>query len=114
MKGGTVYKQKDIVLIPFPYSDLTGAKLRPALIISNDALRDDHICCLVTSKPNTEGIAITKNAYRQGTLPFPSKVKPHRVFTIDTRIVRKRLCSVTPAFHKSVLSAIDAILQDKD
>ena len=35
MKGGIMYEQRDIILIPFPYSDLTGAKLRPALILSN-------------------------------------------------------------------------------
>ena len=33
-----MFEQKDIVLVPFPYSDLTGAKLRPALIISNPTL----------------------------------------------------------------------------
>lgn len=30
-----MYDQRDIVLIPFPYSDLTGSKQRPALIVSN-------------------------------------------------------------------------------
>lgn len=31
-----MYEQRDIVLVPFPYSDLTGAKQRPALIVSNE------------------------------------------------------------------------------
>jgi len=46
MNGGTVYKQKDIVIIPFPYSDLTGSKQRPALIISNNKINktQDRIC----------------------------------------------------------------------
>ena len=50
MKGGIMYSQRDIVLIPFPYTDLTASKLRPAVIISNNELNDygDFICCLVT------------------------------------------------------------------
>ncbi len=38
MNGGIMYDQREIVLIPFPYSDLTGAKQRPALIISNQLI----------------------------------------------------------------------------
>ncbi|MEK6886775.1 MAG: type II toxin-antitoxin system PemK/MazF family toxin, partial [Nanoarchaeota archaeon] len=60
MKGGIVYKQRDIVLIPFPYSDLTGAKQRPALIISNNKINhtQDKICCLITSNSTADGIKI--------------------------------------------------------
>ena len=43
MKGGTMYEQKDIILIPFPYSDLTGSKKRPALIISNQKLNKSDV-----------------------------------------------------------------------
>lgn len=35
MKNGIMYNQREIILVPFPYSDLTSSKQRPALIISN-------------------------------------------------------------------------------
>jgi mRNA interferase MazF len=108
MKGGIVYKQKDIVLIPFPYTDLTGTKLRPAIILSNDKLNrtEDRICCLVTSKPSKEGILITQ--FETGELPFKSWVKPHRIFTIDKKIVKRKMCTIKKEFHKRIMHEINS------
>ncbi len=84
MNGGTMYDQNDIVLVPFPYSDLSAAKQRPALILSNSTFNktQDRICCLVTSKSPPEGVKISTNHYQQGRLPFQSWAKPSRIFTI--------------------------------
>jgi mRNA interferase MazF len=41
-----------VVLIPFPFSDLSRAKLRPAIALAQ-TLRDDWILCQVTSNPPT-------------------------------------------------------------
>jgi mRNA interferase MazF len=108
MKGGMMYDQRDIVLIPFPYSDLTGAKQRPALILSNNTLNkeEDRICCLITSKRSSEGVSISNTNFEKGTLPFQSWVKPHRLFTIHQKIIRKKLCTVTKEFHKKILSSV--------
>jgi len=106
-----MYKQRDIVLIPFPYSDLTGAKRRPALIISNQRLKGvDKMCCLVTSNIENEGMLIEKNAFESGSLPFKSMVKPHRLFTIHERIIEKRLCTVNKEFHSKVLGALNKFI----
>ena len=60
-----MYNQKDIVLIPFPYSDLTGSKKRPALVISNEKINktEDRICCLITTNEYQNDILITKNSF---------------------------------------------------
>ena len=39
-----------VVLLPFPFSDLSRSKLRPAVILA-DAGRDDWILCQITSNP---------------------------------------------------------------
>lgn len=108
-----MYEQKDIILIPFPYSDLTGAKQRPALIISNKKLNetDDRICCLITSNPTKQGILIKKDCFEKGKLPFKSWVKPQRIFTIDKRIIKKKLCTINKSFHKEVLEDIFGYLK---
>ena len=106
MNGGTMYEQGEIVLIPFPYSDLTGIKKRPALIVSNKKLNnsDDRLCCLITSNKPKEGILI--NSFQKGKLPFQSWVKPHRLFEVNKKIIAKPLCRVTKGFHKKVLAEI--------
>jgi len=107
MKGGTMFKQRDIVLIPFPYSDLTGSKQRPALIISNDNLKgDDRICCLITSNQPNGGLFISNNSFEMGDLPFKSWIKPYRLFTIHSKIIKKKLCSLNDDFYQIVLEGI--------
>lgn len=107
MKGGMMYDQRDIVLIPFPYSDLTGAKQRPALILSNEKINktEDRICCLITSNKPKDGILI--DLFEKGKLPFESWVKPHRLFTIHHGIIKKKLCKVTNSFHEKIINKIN-------
>lgn len=114
MKGGTMYEQKDIVLMPFPYSDLTSSKLRPALIISNNKLNktEDRICVLVTSMPSDNGILIEKDSFISDKLPFKSWVKPHRIFTINEKIIKKKLCSININLYKKVLSEVLNYIQN--
>ncbi|MEK6933584.1 MAG: type II toxin-antitoxin system PemK/MazF family toxin [Nanoarchaeota archaeon] len=113
MKGGIMYEQRDIVLVPFPYSDLTGAKLRPALILSNSLINrtDDRICCLITSNPTKEGIIVEKTDFYSGRLPFKSWVKPHRIFTINQKIIKKKLCTMSEKFHERVLVELNNFLR---
>ena len=113
MKGGIMYEQRDIVLMSFPYSDLTGAKLRPALILSNSLINrtDDRICCLITSNPTKEGIIVEKTDFYSGRLPFKSWVKPHRIFTINQKIIKKKLCTMSEKFHERVLVELNNFLR---
>ena len=113
MIGGTVYKQRDIVLIPFPYTDLTGTKLRPAVIISNKRLNEteDRMCCLITSKPSQEGLEIKE--FEKGKLPFQSWVKPHRIFTIDKKIVKRKLCTINKDFQKKIVQEMLSFVKIK-
>jgi len=113
MKDGIKFNQREIILIPFPYSDLTGAKQRPALIISNKLLNNtqDRICCLITSNPTNEGIEIKKEHFEKDRLPFKSWIKPQRLFTIDERIIRKKICKISEKFHAEILKQINRYLE---
>ncbi|MEK6873899.1 MAG: type II toxin-antitoxin system PemK/MazF family toxin [Nanoarchaeota archaeon] len=103
-----MYEQRDIVLIPFPYSDLTENKQRPALIISNSKINqtEDRICCLVTSKIHENDIKIGKNDFESGSLPFKSAVRSHRIFTIHEGIIKRKLCSIKKDFYGKVFNEI--------
>lgn len=108
MKDGTSYNQADIVLIPFPYTDLSGTKQRPALIISNEQLNNtnDRICCLITSNLAFDGLEIKRDHFKEGKLPFRSWVKPQRIFTINKRIIRKKLCRINEKFYKQIADSV--------
>ena len=108
-----MYDQKDVVQIPFPYSDLTGFKKRPALIISNENInKPDKICCLVTSKFHKEDLEITKSFTTQGKLPFKSAVRPHRIFTIHEKIILKKFCTINDKFHNKIIETVNGFLKE--
>jgi len=107
-----MFEQGNVILIPFPYSDLTGSKKRPALIISNSNLKgEDKICCLITSNNPKDGILISKNSFNLGELPFKSWVKPHRIFTIDEKIIIRKLAKVKSDFLKQIKDKINYFIE---
>src|SRR3989344_3386183 len=107
-RRGMIYEQRDIVLIPFPYSDLTGSKKLPALIISNSNINntDYRICCLITRNSRKGDLEIKNSDFENGKLPFKSFVRAQRIFTIDAGIVIKKLCKIKPEFHDRVIEQV--------
>lgn len=82
----------DIVVVPFPFSDLTQAKRRPALVVS--VLEgDDLILCQVTSQfvKDSYAISIEGKDFEEGGLKQKSNIRPNRLFTADSHIVLYRI-----------------------
>ena len=77
-----------VVLVPFPFSDLSQAKLRPAVVMA-DAGRDDWILCQVTSRPygDDRGIAITDHDFETGGPRVPSVARPGKLFTAHATLL---------------------------
>jgi mRNA interferase MazF len=75
----------DVVVVPFPFSDLTQAKRRPALVVST-LEGDDLILCQITSQYVRDNYAVplSDKDFEMGGLKQPSNVRPNRIFTADT------------------------------
>jgi len=77
----TIYKQRDIVLITFPFSDLTGQKVRPVLILSNDIYNQqslDLLVCGITANIKSAPYSIivdVTDVEQAGTLRNKSKIR---------------------------------------
>ncbi|MBS4000997.1 MAG: type II toxin-antitoxin system PemK/MazF family toxin [Desulfobulbaceae bacterium] len=90
-----MYNQREIVLVPFPYSDLTSVKRRPVVILSNNRFnenRKDLVVAAITSKEFTDeySVIITNNELEYGILPEPSVIKISKLFTIHkSKVVKK-------------------------
>jgi len=72
----------EVVLISFPFSDLSASKLRPALVLAS-AGRDDWICLQITSKPYADAnpIELTDGDFAGGSLQRTSYLRPGKLFT---------------------------------
>ncbi len=102
----------DVVVVPFPFSDLTQAKRRPALAVA-DLEGNDLILCQITSRLIRDRYAITINDddFIAGTLKQQSNVRHNRIFTADSHIVLYRVGSLKHKKLKEVIEKIIEILQ---
>jgi len=82
----------DVVVAPFPFSDLTANKKRPALVVA-DLTGDDIIICLITSQNAKDNYAISlaSDDLANGQLKQNSNIRPNRLFTIDAKIILYRI-----------------------
>ena len=110
-----MYKQRDIVLIPMPYTDLSAEKKRPALVLSSDAYNEscsNILAVMVTSTRHRMpyDIAIDNSDMERGELPKQSYVRSDRVFSIAQKLIVKTYGSVTDAFYQNVYSSVDKLI----
>lgn len=102
----------DVVVVPFPFSDLTQAKRRPALVIS--ALTgDDVVLCQITSQSVRDDYAVLleDKDFETGSLRQPSNVRPNRIFTADSRIVLYRVGSLKSDKLKQIVDKVVEIVR---
>jgi len=103
---GSVVKG-DVVVIPFPFSDLSATKRRPALVIAV-LPGDDVILCQITSRAVTDSyaIAIAATDFAHGGLHQDSNVRPDRLFTADTHIIAYRAGALTLIKLQEVVATV--------
>lgn len=102
----------DVVVVPFPFSDLTQAKRRPALVIS--VLEgDDLILCQITSQTIKDKYTapIDDDDFEQGSLKQPSNVRPNRIFTADSHIVLYQAGNLKPDKVNEIIEKVIEIIR---
>lgn len=103
----------EVVVIPFPFSDLSGSKRRPALVLA-DLPGDDIVLCQITSQSSPKdvfAIPLTAPDFTAGSLPVASNIRPNRIFTADKNLIIKSVGQISPVFHQAVIDSIVGLLQ---
>ena len=102
----------DVVIVPFPFSDLTQTKRRPALVIAT-LTGDDLILCQITSQNITDSYAVsmTNADLSTGGLNQNSNIRPNRLFTADKQIILYKAGQIKPEKLNQVIIKIISILQ---
>jgi mRNA interferase MazF len=97
----------DLVLIPFPFSDLETAKRRPVLALTCPDRHGDFVGLALTSVPQSPpNIRIDTSHLSDGSLPKVSWVRVDKVFTIDHRLALKRLGRLNQTTLEQILDAL--------
>ena len=97
------FMKGDIVIVPFMYSDFSGVKKRPALIVAN-LKGDDIILCEITSQPRMDSysVKLDQNDICRGKLNTSSIIRPNKIFTTDSSLILYKLGTVTESKIRQV------------
>jgi mRNA interferase MazF len=106
------FTRGQVVLVRFPFSDLSASKLRPALVLAT-AEYGDLLLCQITSKNYNDrrAVQIQTGDFESGSLPLTSYARPSRLFSADESLVARSLGSLKPSAHQAVIDAITGLLK---
>lgn len=106
-----MFNQREIVLVPFPFSDLSSSKRRPVLIVSNDRYNASHnevVVCVITSNLFSDeySLPLSNNDLEYGMLPVSSVVRIHKLFTVDKNLILRKFSLVRSSLFGRVRESL--------
>jgi mRNA interferase MazF len=106
------FAASEVVLVRFPFSDLTASKLRPAVVLA-DAGRGDWILCQITSKPygDAKAILVDSNDFTHGSLRLASYARSAKLFTAHSSLIANRIGALNGAKFSSIQQAVVRMIQ---
>jgi mRNA interferase MazF len=105
--------QGDIVLVPFPFADLTGRKMRPAVIVSADPQGSELIVAFITSvltnrSPRGTEVELLRSdpEFRTSGLKADSLLRLDKLVTLSSNIISRRLGTTGPATRNRIATML--------
>jgi len=111
-----MYQRGDIVSVPFPFTDLSQTKLRPALVVSNEDVNNtgDVIIVMITSVAKAEVMSIPlSDADVSNPLLKNSYARCHKVVTISQSVILKTISTANSDFVDKVADRIRILIGEK-
>ena len=101
-----------IILIRFPFSDLSSVKLRPAVVLASVG-QDDWILCQVTSNPYADlaAVEIAEKDFETGSLKRVSYARPGKLFTADITLMDTEAGKLKGLSFNNIVEAVIEIFQ---
>lgn len=97
-----------IVLLAFPFSDATGAKRRPALVLL-DTGDQDIVVARVTSQAARSPWDVNIVAWQQAGLLLPSIVRVDKLATLEKRLIERQMGSLSDDDRNRVRAALQQL-----
>jgi mRNA interferase MazF len=106
-----LFARGDIVITLFPFADLTGSKIRPALVVTTMS-GGDLLLCMITSQVHSDGYSIPLRAadFLAGGLRVVSYARTNRLFTTDPVLVLKGIGTLKPTKMQAITDRIVEIV----
>ncbi|HRB19189.1 MAG TPA: type II toxin-antitoxin system PemK/MazF family toxin [Chitinophagales bacterium] len=101
------FMKREVVVIPFPFSNLKGVKKRPALVIA-DWGKEDIMLCQITSKAKHDGfeVELKSSDFENGGLPIDSHIRPNKIFTATKTDIIYTAGKINPKKYQEVINKL--------
>ena len=108
-------EQRDLLLVPFPFSDQSGRKVRPVIVISNNEFNrysDDVIVVGVTSNISKDKytLNLTNNNLEEGKLSANCCIKIENVLKLDKELIIKKIGKINNDILKKIIDKLSEII----
>lgn len=105
----------DVVVLPFPYTDQSDSKKRPALVL-RQTKSNDLLVCMISSAAygGSDAIALDEKNMASAGLRVQSSIRPDRILVVSPSCVEKKTGRVSRDLTDTVKSAIISWLQGND
>lgn len=105
----------DLVVVPFPFTDLSQTKQRPALVLTPEDYNRrsrDLLLAYVTSVPQDDpwALPIDDEDLAAGSLPKPSWIRADKIFTLERDLPRGRVATVSARTREDLRDRLRALL----
>jgi mRNA interferase MazF len=106
-----MFEAGDLVLLPFPFSDLTSTKRRPVLLLTAPDAQGDFVACPITSRAGwVYARGLSPDDLADGALPLVSWVRTDKVVTLHTGLISRRFGRVTAGFRAAIAGDVCCFL----
>ncbi len=101
-----------VVMVSFPFSNLSQTKLRPAVVLAG-AGRGDWVLCQITSNPyaDTRAVLLENSRFSTGSLRVASYARPGKLFTANESLITSEIGSLKADTFMQVLEAVINLLR---
>ena len=101
-----------VVLIPFPFSDLSKSKLRPSVVLAPSG-KGDWILCQVTSKQyiDQKAVELSNQDFQTGSLQVTSFARPGKLFTANNSLIISEVGKLKGNILNSIITSVIEILK---
>jgi len=107
------FMKGDVVVVPFPFTDLSASKKRPALVIAK-LQGDDLILCQISGKERSDkySINLENSDFKEGNLDVSSIIRPNRLVTAEISIISYKIGYLKTEKLKEVMDIINKIFKE--
>lgn len=110
-------EQRDLLLVPFPFSDQSGRKVRPVIVISNNkfnATSEDLIVVGVTSNISKDKytVELKNEELENGNLMDLCCIKVENILKIDKQLIVKKIGKIKREKFKNIISILNSIFSE--